>query len=251
MIKSYARVIALCTTMFLSSCDHSVQPLKPSDLERWVRAYENIASVSPNLLDKKRNSRAGTLLACSACRSILEDQVVKAGYPSLQAFLVVDTRIRVAQVDFLHRQMTNALDSVEQGVKADLKSCTRSDSSDPNQRMVEHSMTLVCWVLVKKVEQMRKTSGIEDAIISKMTIESDVVFVSENYATLDRTLSDTRLIEDYRNDLSPEEKNSPDPQRVQACNRLKLGLGDGYDKTKCPEIKSPRRWVVSRDRRSS
>ena len=85
---------------------------------------------------------------------------------------------------------------------------------------------------------MRKTSEIENTIISKMTIESDVAFVSENYATLDRTISDQRLIEDYRNDLSPEEENSPDPQRVQACNRLKLGLGDPQDNTKCPDIKT-------------
>ena len=104
-------------------------------------------------------------------------------------------------------------------------------------------MTLICWVLVKKVEQMRKTSEIEDAVISKMTIESDVVFVSENYATLDRTLSDARLIEDYRNDLLPEEKDSLDPQRVRACNRLELGLGDEKDKIKCPDIKTPHRWV--------
>ena len=243
MMKRYARVIALCATMLLSSCGHSVEPLKPQDLELWVRAYENIASVSPDLLDQKRASRAGTLLACSACRSTLGDQVVKAGYPSLQAFLVIDTRIRVAQVDFLHRQMTNALDSLDHGLQADAKeSCTRSGSPDPNRRMMERGMTLICWVLAKKVEQMRKTSEIEDAVISKMTIESDVVFVSENYATLDRTLSDTRLIEDYRNDLLPEEKDSLDPQRVRACNRLELGLGDEKDKTKCPEIKTHEFW---------
>jgi hypothetical protein len=242
MMKIYARVIALCVTMFFSSCGHSVEPLKPRDLKRWVRAYKNIASVSPILLDQKRASRAGTLLACSACRSTLEDQVVKAGYPNLQAFFFIDTRIRVAQVDLLHRQMTNALDSLDHEVQADAKeSCTRSGSLDPDQRMMERSMTLVCWVLAKKVEQMRKTSGLEDAIISKMTIESDVVFVSENYATLDRTLSDTRLIEDYRNEMLPEEKNSLDPQRVQACNRLKLGLGDEKDKTTCPEIKTQHR----------
>jgi hypothetical protein len=246
MMKSYTRVIALCAAMFLCSCGHSFEPLKHSDLERWVRAYENIASVSPNLLDQKRVSRAGTLLACPACRSILEDQVIKAGYPNLQAFLVIDTRIRVAEVDFLHRQMTKALDSLDHAVQADAKgSCAPKGSSDPNQRMVEHSITLVCWVLAKKVEQMKKSSEIEDAVISKMTIESDVVFISANYATLDRTLSDTRLIEDYRNDLLPEEKGSLDPQRVRACNRLKLGLGDKQDKSKCPEIITPHRSVTS------
>lgn len=74
-----------------------------------------------------------------------------------------------------------------------------------------------------------------------MTIESDVVFVGENYASLDRVFSNQRLIEDYRSELLPEEKNSPDPQRVRACNRLELGLGDAQDKTRCPEIKTPRR----------
>jgi len=228
--------------MSLSSCGHSFEPLKHSDLERWVRAYENIASVSSDLLDQKRASRAGTLLACSACRSTLEDQVTKAGYPNLQAFLVIDTRIRAAEVAFLHRQMTNALDSLDHGMQADAKeSCAPTGSSDLNQRMVEHGITLVCWVLAKKVEKMRKTSEIEDAVISKMTVESDVVFVSENYATLDRTISDMRLLEDYRNDLLPEEKGSLDLQRVRACNRLKLGLGDEQDKIKCPEIIPPHR----------
>ena len=240
MMGRYTRIVALCATVFLSSCSHSIEPLKHSDLERWVRAYENIASVSPKLLDQKRASRAGALLACSACRSTLEEQVVKAGFPDLRAFLVIDTRIRVAQVNFLHRQMTKALVSLDHGVQAGAKeSCPPLGSFDTKQQMVENSMTLVCWVLTKKVEQMRKTSEIEDAILRKMTIERDVVFVGENYATLDRAISDQRLIEDYRADLSPEEKNSPDPQRVQACNRLKLGFGDVQDKTKCPEIKTP------------
>lgn len=246
MMKSYTRGITFCAAILLSSCGYSFEPLTHSDLERWVRAYGNITSVSPKLLDQKRASRADTLLACSACRSTLEDQVIKAGYPNLQAFLVIDTRIRLAEVDFLHRQMTKALDSLDHAVQADAKeSCAPKGSSDPNQRMVEHSITLVCWALAKKVEQMKKSSEIEDVVISKMTIESDVVFVSANYATLDRTLSDTRLIEDYRNDLLPEEKSSPDPQHVRACDRLKLGLGDEQDKSKCPEIIKPHRSMTS------
>lgn len=235
-MKRYARTMSLCFAVVLSSCSQSIEPLKHSDLQRWVRAYENIASASPALLDQKRASRSGSLLACSACRSTLQDQVVKAGYPSLPAFLLIDTRIKAAELDFLHRQMTNALDALDQGVRAEAKkSCVSSDSSVPDQQIVEHGLSLVCWILVKKLEQMKKTSGMEDAIISKITIENDVVFVGENFATLDRTLSDQRLIDEFRNGLLPEEKNSPDPQRVQACKRLKLGLGDAQDRTKCPK----------------
>lgn len=239
MMKLYARIISLCVTIFLSGCNHSIKPLNDSDLERWIHAYENITAVSPTLLQQKRASREGTLLTCSACRSILEAQVVKAGYSNLPEFFVIDMRIRVAQVDFLHRQMTKAVDSLSQGVKAEAKeSCVSSGSSDPDQQLVEHGLSLVCWVLVKRVEQMSKTSRMEDAIISKITIESDVVFVGENYATMDRTLSDQRLIEDYRYDLSPEAKRSPDPQRAQACDRLALGLGDAQDRAKCPGIRN-------------
>jgi len=242
MIQRFSQIVALCGTIFLGSCSRPIEPLDHGDLERWVRAYGNIASISPKLLDQKRAVRASTLLTCSACRSTLEEQVVKAGYPNLPAFLVIDTRIKAAQVNVLHRQMTKALDSLDREFQADTKEpCVSSGPRDQNQQMVEHGMTLVCWVLAKKVEQMRKTSEVEDAIISKMTIESDVVFVGKNYATLDRAMSDQRLIEDYRIDLSSEEKNSPDPQRLQACNRLELGLGDDKGKTKCPAIrKTPR-----------
>lgn len=239
--KRYTEIAAaLCFTLILGGCNHAIEPLKRSDLERWVRAYENIAAVSPKLLDQKRASRADTVLTCSACRSTLEDQLVKAGYPNLRTFLVIDTRIRAAQVDFLHRQMTIAFKLVDNGVREQAKEkCVTSGSADANQQIVEHSMALVCWVLTKKIEQMRQTSELEDAIISKMTIESDVVFVGENYATVDRAGSDQRLIEEYRNGQSPEEKHAPNPKRVQACNRLELGLGDAQDKTTCPEIKAP------------
>lgn len=157
MMKRYANIIAFCTTIFLGSCSHSIEPLKHSDLERWVRAYGNIASVSPKLLDQKRASRADVLLACSACRSTLEEQVVKAGYPDLGAFLVIDTRIKVAQADFLHRQMTSALNALDHEVQAGAKeSCMSSGLSHPTRPMVEHGMMLICWALAKKVEQMKK-----------------------------------------------------------------------------------------------
>ena len=257
MMKRYTGIVALCATVFVGSCSQSIEPLKQSELERWVRAYENIAMASPDLLDKKRASRASTLLACAVCRSTLEELVVDAGYPNLPAFLVIDARIRVAQVYFLHRQMTNALDSLYDGVRGDAtQPCIPSGSLGTNQQIVENGITLICWVLTKKIEQIKKTGELEDAIIRKMTIESDVAFVSKNYATLDRTTSDQRLIDDYRNDLSPDEKNSPDPQRAQACNRLKIGLGDAQDKSKCPDIKTPlirpeQSWRTSQGRPTS
>lgn len=238
MMKRHARLILLCATMFLAGCGESFEPLQRSDLERWVRAYENIAVVSPALLEQKRASGADSVLTCSTCRSTLGDQVVKAGYPNLQSFVITDTRIKVAQIDFLHRKMTSILGSLDDAARAEAKkSCVASDSSDPDKQIVAHGLSLICWMLVRHVEQMKKTSAMEDAIISKISIESDVVFVGENYATMDRTMSDERLIEDYGHSLSPQERNSPDRQRIRACNRLELGFGDAQDKATCP---SPR-----------
>ena len=94
MLKNVCGVLLLVSSLLcLGACDSNPLALTEEDVERYIRAYENIAKVSGELEQARIDSKSLTIFDCEECRSIWRRAVQDAGYSNLKSFMLADLRI--------------------------------------------------------------------------------------------------------------------------------------------------------------
>lgn len=92
--RNFCRVLIFVSSLLcLGACDSNPLALTEEDVERYIRAYENIANVSGELEQARINSQSFTIFDCEECRSIWRRAVQDAGYSNLKSFMLADLRI--------------------------------------------------------------------------------------------------------------------------------------------------------------
>ncbi|MBA53936.1 MAG: hypothetical protein CMK89_05725 [Pseudomonadales bacterium] len=94
MLKNLCGVLLFVSSLLcLGACDTNPLALTEEDVERYIRAYENIAEVSGELEQARIDSKSLTIFDCEECRSIWRRAVQDAGYSDLKRFMLADLRI--------------------------------------------------------------------------------------------------------------------------------------------------------------
>lgn len=193
------KLLSCIFLLILSGCDFLPKPLTDKDIEQYIKAYQNIAEVSPILEKQKKESGSVTIFTCKECYSTLNDAVVKAGYDDLQQFLVADTRIHLTLKYYAYASIAKLVGEAGGEVSEKIPAeeiCAIPEniqnSKDP-QEMKTQCENIKIWS-----GYLAKISKTIYAIAEKLINDSDMAVVARHAEAIESALFNPKLVDEFR-----------------------------------------------------
>lgn len=186
--------LLLCLPLLLCACSAFTSALTDKDVAQYIKAYDNIAAISPELTKLQSDNKSIALMTCGPCRARLEQAVQEAGYVDLKAFMAMDIRMHLTLRAWVYVTITKMGGEVGQGVAAsDFCKLKENIARSANpEEMKRH-----CDRLQSYSSYLDKAGAIAVAVAEKLLKEGDIDVVAKHESAIFKAFVNPKLHDDY------------------------------------------------------
>jgi len=187
-IRIYPAILLMALT---AACEKPVEPLTEQDVIRYIHAYNNIRAISPELLSERVKSDAISVLTCARCESLMRKAAQDAGFPELNAFLLLDLRLSKVLKRMADDEASRLLG---RDGESDAVAC---DNLPAGEHEAARTARAYCTFGTAQNRFIVRTGafvvGRRDADIQ----DADVLVVAPHFEVLRATLTDEALLDEF------------------------------------------------------
>ncbi len=187
-------LLLLCLPLLLCACSVLSSALTDKDVAQYIKAYENIAAISPELTKLQADDKALTLITCAPCRVRLEQAVQEAGYDDMKSFVAMDIRMHLTLRAWVYVEITRIGGEVGQKVAAE-DFCRIKENiakSDNPEEMRRH-----CDRLQSYSGYLDKAGGIAVKLAEKLLDKGDIDVVAKHHDAIHKAFVNPKLHDEY------------------------------------------------------
>ena len=182
--------LILLLPLLLCACSVLTSALTDKDVAQYIKAYENIAAISPELTKLQSDNKSLSVMTCAPCRARLEQAVQEAGYADLKSFIAMDIRMHLTLRAWVYVEITRMGGVVGQQVAA-ADFCKLKEniarSSNPEE-MKRH-----CDRLHSYSSYLDKAGAIAVKLAEKLLKEGDIDVVAKHQDAIHKAFTNPKL----------------------------------------------------------
>lgn len=186
---------ALTLLLLLGSCGYIIAPLNDKDIQQYIKAYENLATISPQLANERAKSNSVSILTCKECLALLDTAVKEAGYSSYRSFLATDIRIHYAMRHVLYLEIAQITAGVASDVP-DEQFCSDPGSVVISDKAKTEQVEKLCGQISTIAGFIEKFARWFDGVADKLVTEGDLEVVAKYLDQIHAVQTNENLIDE-------------------------------------------------------
>ena len=188
------RFLMLCLPLLLCACSAFTSALTDKDVAQYIKAYDNIAAIGPELANMKNENASLSELTCTPCRARIEQAVQEAGYADLKTFVAMDIRMHITLRAWTYVEITKMGGEVGQTVSA-ADFCRIKENIARSQNPEE--MKRHCDRLQSYSTYLDKAGAIAVKLAEKLLKEGDIDVVAKHVDAIGKAYTNPKLPPDF------------------------------------------------------
>lgn len=186
------RKLLFVVFVLLMSCGYIPSSLTEEDVDQYIEAYQNLAEVSPNLATLQAKTGSISIFTCSACKEVMENAVVDAGYSSLESFMIMDLRMSYTMRYVLYLELTQLVSEAGEDIPIE-NLCAQGNQSSLS---TEDKKTFdeYCEKAVLYTTYIEKMSKFVNNLVEYLISKADFDVVASNFDELHDAITNPSLI---------------------------------------------------------
>jgi hypothetical protein len=190
------KMFGIALLLLLSSCGFLVPSLTETDIQQYIKAYDNFAAISPQLQSERKKSNSISILTCGKCLGLLDSATQKAGYSGFKSFLVTDIRIHYSMRYVIYLKIAQLLGSAASEVPDEQHYCTNPDNTEISDKKKKEEADRLCRQISSLSGFIKKFGHFVDAAAEKMIFKGDLVIVEKHFDGIHAAHTNNKLIDE-------------------------------------------------------
>ncbi len=186
--------LLLCLPLLLSACSVFTSALTDKDVAQYIKAYDNIAAISPELAKLKSDNASLSVLTCGPCRARIEQAVQEAGYADLKTFIAMDIRMHYTLRAWAYVAITKMGGEVGQKVAAeDFCKIKENIARSANPEELKRH----CDRLQSYSSYLDKAGMVAVKLAERLLKEGDIEVVAKHLDAITKALNNPKLPDEF------------------------------------------------------
>lgn len=183
--------------VMIVSCNYLIDSLTEEDIAQYVKAYDNLAKVSP-LIDKELiNSQSESIFTCKECRNLMSKAVTDAGYSSFKWFIVMDLRIHYTMRYVLYLQIAEFIGDEAKDIPLE-SLCTNQKIRSMLDQEQKKKIDENCIHVAALSQHISIVASLINNVAKQLLIKGDLKILGENFDKIQAVISNEKLSEELR-----------------------------------------------------
>ena len=189
--SKYCIVFAL----LLTACGYFSDSLTENDIIQYVTAYENLAAISPELEQKKKQSNSQNIFTCEKCRELMTQAVKNAGYSSFQSFLVMEVRLSYTMKYVAYVRISRLVGDLSKDVAAE-DLCAEIESGLTPNSAQRDKFNEYCTTASAYAGYIERIGGLVNSAVTRLMQQADIELVDQHFDKIHAALTNDSLAAD-------------------------------------------------------